>query len=136
MTEPAPAHHGPPYCKVRIGRGVGIVHPPTFVLLDVANTGLGERIWDLVHDGAGIDELLEEYDAVFMGTGAGLPSFMRIPGINLNGVMSANEVRRLEDMDERPAEDGADDLHVNGNMMTLQNARANIPKGAQSTKGA
>ncbi|OQA46608.1 MAG: Glutamate synthase (NADPH) small chain [Chloroflexi bacterium ADurb.Bin325] len=38
-----------------------------------------------------LDELLEEYDAVFMGTGAGLPSFMRIPGINLNGVMSANE---------------------------------------------
>lgn len=52
------------------------------------------------------------------------------------GVMSANEVRRLEDMDERPAEDGADDLHVNGNMMTLQNARANAPRGAQSMKGA
>ena len=38
-----------------------------------------------------LDELLAEYDAVFLGTGAGLPSFMRIPGINLNGVMSANE---------------------------------------------
>lgn len=38
-----------------------------------------------------LDELLDEYDAIFMGTGAGLPSFMRIPGINLNGVMSANE---------------------------------------------
>ena len=38
-----------------------------------------------------IEELLNEYDAVFLGTGAGLPSFMRIPGINLNGVMSANE---------------------------------------------
>jgi len=38
-----------------------------------------------------LDELIEEYDAVFLGTGAGLPSFMRIPGINLNGVMSANE---------------------------------------------
>lgn len=38
-----------------------------------------------------IDELLSEYDAVFMGTGAGLPSFMPIPGINLNGVLSANE---------------------------------------------
>lgn len=38
-----------------------------------------------------VDELLSEYDAVFLGTGAGLPSFMRIPGINLNGVMSANE---------------------------------------------
>ena len=38
-----------------------------------------------------LDELLNEFDAVFLGTGAGLPSFMRIPGINLNGVMSANE---------------------------------------------
>jgi len=38
-----------------------------------------------------LDELLEEYDAVFLGTGAGLPSFLRIPGINYNGVMSANE---------------------------------------------
>ena len=38
-----------------------------------------------------LDELLKEYDAIFLGTGAGLPSFMRIPGINFNGVMSANE---------------------------------------------
>jgi glutamate synthase (NADPH) small chain len=38
-----------------------------------------------------LDELLEEYDAVFLGTGAGLPSFLRIPGINYNGVLSANE---------------------------------------------
>jgi glutamate synthase (NADPH/NADH) small chain len=38
-----------------------------------------------------LDELLSDYDAVFLGTGAGLPSFMSIPGINLNGVMSANE---------------------------------------------
>lgn len=38
-----------------------------------------------------IDELLKDYDAIFLGTGAGLPMFMRIPGINLNGVMSANE---------------------------------------------
>jgi len=48
------------------------------------------------------------------------------------GVMSANEVRRLEDFDERPEESGADDLHVNGNMLVLANARANIPKGAQN----
>ena len=40
-----------------------------------------------------IEELLEEegFDAVFVGTGAGLPLFMRIPGENLNGVYSANE---------------------------------------------
>lgn len=40
-----------------------------------------------------VDELLTEegYDAVFIGTGAGLPHFMDIPGENLNGVYSANE---------------------------------------------
>ncbi|MEN6460133.1 MAG: NADPH-dependent glutamate synthase [Syntrophomonas sp.] len=39
-----------------------------------------------------IDELLgEDYDAVFVGTGAGLPYFMNIPGENFNGVYSANE---------------------------------------------
>jgi glutamate synthase (NADPH) small chain len=40
-----------------------------------------------------IDELLNEkgYDAVFIGTGAGLPLFLGIPGENLNGIYSANE---------------------------------------------
>ncbi len=38
-----------------------------------------------------IDELLEEFDAIFVGTGAGLPWFMNVPGENLNGVYSANE---------------------------------------------
>ncbi len=39
-----------------------------------------------------VKELMENgYDAVFIGTGAGLPSFMKIPGENLNGVYSANE---------------------------------------------
>ncbi|MGI6375830.1 MAG: NADPH-dependent glutamate synthase [Anaerolineae bacterium] len=37
-------------------------------------------------------ELLESYDAVFMGTGAGLPMMMNIAGENLNGVYSANEL--------------------------------------------
>jgi len=40
-----------------------------------------------------LDELLNEqgYDAIFLGTGAGLPMFMHIPGENYNGVLSANE---------------------------------------------
>lgn len=39
-----------------------------------------------------VDELLEEgYDAVFLGTGAGLPMFLGLPGENLNGIYSANE---------------------------------------------
>ena len=40
-----------------------------------------------------VDELMKEegYESVFIGTGAGLPSFMHIPGENLIGVCSANE---------------------------------------------
>jgi glutamate synthase (NADPH) small chain len=41
-----------------------------------------------------IEQMLDEmgYDAVFIGTGAGSPKFMDIPGENLNGVLSANEL--------------------------------------------
>ncbi len=38
-----------------------------------------------------IQELLKDYKAVFIGSGAGLPKFMKIPGENLDGVYSANE---------------------------------------------
>ncbi len=38
-----------------------------------------------------VDELLREFDAVFIGTGAGLPWFMGIPGENYCGIYSANE---------------------------------------------
>ena len=38
-----------------------------------------------------IEELRKSFDGIFVGTGAGLPRFMGIPGENLNGVMSSNE---------------------------------------------
>jgi len=38
-----------------------------------------------------VDELMKEFDAVFIGTGAGLPNWLNIPGENLDGVYSANE---------------------------------------------
>lgn len=39
-----------------------------------------------------VDEIFEEgFEAIFIGSGAGLPKFMNIPGENLNGVFSANE---------------------------------------------
>lgn len=38
-----------------------------------------------------LDSLLDEYDVMFVGSGAGLPWFMEVPGENLNGVYSANE---------------------------------------------
>ena len=41
---------------------------------------------------ATVDELLaNSYDAIFLGTGAGLPMFLNIPGENFNGIYSANE---------------------------------------------
>jgi len=39
-----------------------------------------------------LSELVDRYDAVFLGTGAGLPMMMSIPGENYNGVFSANEL--------------------------------------------
>jgi glutamate synthase (NADPH/NADH) small chain len=61
--------------------------------IDYAVECLGIRIYTdhVIGRTLTLTELLAEYDAVFLGTGAGLPSFMRIPGINYNGVMSANE---------------------------------------------
>jgi glutamate synthase (NADPH/NADH) small chain len=55
---------------------------------------LGVRILTDVPVGKAItlDELEKEYDAVFLGTGAGLPKFMGIPGEDANEVFSANEV--------------------------------------------
>lgn len=38
-----------------------------------------------------LEELLEEYDAVFIGTGAGTPKLLNIPGILLDGIYTANE---------------------------------------------
>lgn len=38
-----------------------------------------------------VDELLKDYDAVFLGLGAGLPLFLNVPGENLCGIYSANE---------------------------------------------
>lgn len=70
--------------------------PKEIVQKEIDNLrGLGVKIETNVIIGKTIliDELLEEYhyDAIFLGTGAGLPSFMGIEGESLNGVYSANE---------------------------------------------
>lgn len=52
--------------------------------------GASLKLNHLVGRSVSVEELLA-YDAVFIGTGAGLPYFMDIPGENLNGVYSANE---------------------------------------------
>lgn len=70
--------------------------PKALVQMEIANLktlGVEIRTNMVIGKVFSIDELMQEkgYDAVFIGTGAGLPSFMKIPGENLNGVYSANE---------------------------------------------
>jgi NADPH-dependent glutamate synthase beta subunit-like oxidoreductase len=65
-----------------------------------------------------IDELLSAYGfkAVFIGSGAGLPKFMNIPGENLNGVYSANEfLTRINLM--KPIRRGAPHLSTGENAL-------------------
>jgi len=58
----------------------------------VKSLGVDIRLDSVMGKLATVDELLENnYNAVFLGTGAGLPMFLDIPGENLNGVYSANE---------------------------------------------
>jgi glutamate synthase (NADPH/NADH) small chain len=59
----------------------------------VRSLGVEVRLDSVIGKLFTLDELLNEqgYDAVFLGTGAGLPMFMHIPGENYNGVYSANE---------------------------------------------
>lgn len=70
--------------------------PKALVQMEIANLktlGVEIRTNMVIGKVYSIDELMDEldYEAVFIGTGAGLPSFMKIPGENLNGVYSANE---------------------------------------------
>ena len=56
-----------------------------------------------------LDSIRQRFDAVFVGTGAGLPWFLNIPGENLNGVYSANEfLTRVNLMGGYKFPDGAD----------------------------
>jgi len=58
----------------------------------VASLGVKLELDSVVGKLVTIDELLSEgYDAIFLGTGAGLPMFIGIEGENLNGIYSANE---------------------------------------------
>jgi glutamate synthase (NADPH/NADH) small chain len=69
-----------------------------------------------------VDELMEDYgyDAIFIGSGAGLPSFMRIDGESLNGVYSANEfLTRINLMKAYKFPDYDTPVHVGKNVAVL-----------------
>lgn len=86
-----------------------------------------------------IDELCSSYDAVFIGSGAGLPMFMNIPGESLNGVLSANEyLTRINLMGAykenciTPVQRGKNVIVVGAGNVAMDAARSAVRMGAES----
>lgn len=89
-----------------------------------------------------VDSLLDEegFDAVFIGSGAGLPRFMGIPGENLNGVFSANEFLTRNNLMKAFREDYLTPIHtgkrvvvVGGGNVAMDAARTALRLGAETT---
>ena len=87
-----------------------------------------------------IDSLMdnEGFEAVFVGTGAGLPKFMNIPGENLNGVFSANEFLTRNNLMKAWREDYLTPIHagkkvcvVGGGNVAMDAARTALRLGAE-----
>ncbi|MDF2589875.1 MAG: glutamate synthase homotetrameric [Anaerocolumna sp.] len=87
-----------------------------------------------------IDELMEEegFDAVFIGSGAGLPKFMGIPGENANGVFSANEyltrsnlMKAFDETYDTPIAAGKKVAVVGGGNVAMDAARTAKRLGAE-----
>ena len=87
-----------------------------------------------------IDELLNEegYSAVFIGSGAGLPKFMGIPGENANGVFSANEYLTRSNLMKAFQADSATPIMeskkvavVGGGNVAMDAARTALRRGAE-----
>lgn len=87
-----------------------------------------------------IEELLEEegFSAVFIGSGAGLPTFMGIKGENLNGVFSANEyltrsnlMKTYEKDAKTPVFRGKKTVVVGGGNVAMDSARTALRYGSE-----
>ena len=87
-----------------------------------------------------IDELMDEegYEAVFIGSGAGLPKFMGIPGENANGVFSANEyltrnnlMKAFREDYDTPIVAGKKVAVVGGGNVAMDAARTALRLGAE-----
>ncbi len=85
-----------------------------------------------------IDDIMKEYDAVFIGSGAGLPRFMGIEGENLKGVYSANEFLTRINLMKAYKEDSRTPIQhakavavVGGGNVAMDAARCAIRLGAE-----
>jgi glutamate synthase (NADPH) small chain len=106
----------------------------------VASLGVEIKLDSIVGKLWKVDELLSDgYDAVFLGTGAGLPMFMNIPGENLNGIYSANEfltrvnlmkAYKFPDYDT-PVKVGKHVAVIGGGNVAMDGARCALRLGAE-----
>ena len=89
-----------------------------------------------------VDDLLdnEGFSAVFIGSGAGLPRFMNIPGEHFNGVFSANEfltrnnlMKAYRDDYDTPIHTGKKVVVVGGGNVAMDAARTALRLGAETT---
>lgn len=113
------------------------------VAKEIANVeSLGVKIEKNVIIGKSItiDELIEEegFEAVFIGSGAGLPKFMGIPGENANGVFSANEyltrsnlMKAFNEDSNTPIMRGRKVAVVGGGNVAMDAARTALRLGAE-----
>ncbi|NRZ59922.1 NADPH-dependent glutamate synthase beta subunit-like oxidoreductase [Clostridium beijerinckii] len=88
-----------------------------------------------------IDQLIEDenFEAVFIGSGAGLPKFMGIPGENANGVFSANEfltrvnlMKAFKEEYDTPVKAGKKVAIVGGGNVAMDAARTALRLGAEA----
>jgi len=106
----------------------------------VASLGVELELDSVIGKLMTIDELLNNgYDAVFLGTGAGLPMFLGIPGENLNGIYSANEfLTRVNLMKayrfpeyDTPVKVGKKVAVIGGGNVAMDSARCALRLGAE-----
>ncbi len=106
---------------------------------NVKELGVNVELNVLIGKTRTIDELLENFNAVFLGTGAGLPLFLNIPGENLSGVYSANEfLTRVNLMQayrfpdyHTPVKIGKQVAVIGGGNVAMDSARSAIRLGAE-----
>ena len=111
-------------------------------LQDVISAGVKIETDVIIGRTVTIDSLMDKegFEAVFVGTGAGLPKFMGIPGENLNGVFSANEfltrnnlMKAFRDDYRTPIHAGAKVCVVGGGNVAMDAARTALRLGADTT---
>ena len=117
--------------------------PKEIVLTEVnylKSLGVEIRMDVVIGMAISVKQLLKDYDVVFIGSGAGLPKFMKIPGENLIGVYSANEYLTRSNLMKafRFPEYGTSPIRskkvvtIGGGNVAMDSARTALRLGAES----